>query len=419
MTRTIGTWILLALALGALGVAACGGDDDSTCTDCDADVGDETTGDVPEEDAAADADGDGDGDGDEVEAEGDGEVGDVPGDDGGTPCTEAADCDDGLFCNGLETCPDGFCAAGTPPELDDGVACTLDSCDEDADAVLHVPDDTACADLGTDPACDAGGRIVRDLGVCDPEHGCVATSTTVESCADPAPDPACAGSAATDDLTFLSDGFCDDSGEAAVCAQVETPCTADPALCADGMLTTNTPTCDPDTGCGATSETTPCPTTPDHCEEMTHVAYTAACADGTRCGPGEETRTACPTPPPTCEEQVRMTWGPRCDDDTGCGAVPVEAMDCDALDSQICTGDSTYQRVNCSCSVAEGCTCVTSTGRCDRLMAPMCVDANTLRSSWEYCDTATGGCAWRDVDTVCPAGCCTRPWPAIGGYCCT
>ena len=30
-------------------------------------------------------------------------------------CEEDADCDDGLFCNGEETCADGECQAGTNP----------------------------------------------------------------------------------------------------------------------------------------------------------------------------------------------------------------------------------------------------------------------------------------------------------------
>ncbi len=44
---------------------------------------------------------------------------------GGAPeCTVDADCDDGLFCNGAETCNAGSCQAGTAPVCDDGVACT-------------------------------------------------------------------------------------------------------------------------------------------------------------------------------------------------------------------------------------------------------------------------------------------------------
>jgi hypothetical protein len=45
-------------------------------------------------------------------------------------CKTAAECSDGDACNGPETClPEGKCAAGTPPKLDDGNSCTVDFCD--------------------------------------------------------------------------------------------------------------------------------------------------------------------------------------------------------------------------------------------------------------------------------------------------
>jgi hypothetical protein len=53
-------------------------------------------------------------------------------------CTTNPDCDDGLWCNGAETCVTGNCQSGTPPNCDDGVACTTDSCNEAADACEHT-----------------------------------------------------------------------------------------------------------------------------------------------------------------------------------------------------------------------------------------------------------------------------------------
>ncbi|MFQ5463811.1 MAG: hypothetical protein ACE5E5_14435, partial [Phycisphaerae bacterium] len=41
-------------------------------------------------------------------------------------CFNNGHCDDGLFCNGSETCVLNVCQAGTPPALSDGVACTDD-----------------------------------------------------------------------------------------------------------------------------------------------------------------------------------------------------------------------------------------------------------------------------------------------------
>ena len=67
-------------------------------------------------------------------------------------------CDDQLFCNGVESCDVvSDCVVGAPA-CDDGVACTVDSCDEVADACGNVPDDTRCDDNqycnGTE-TCDA------------------------------------------------------------------------------------------------------------------------------------------------------------------------------------------------------------------------------------------------------------------------
>ena len=88
-------------------------------------------------------------------------------------CDEVADavlhapldsaCDDGLFCNGAETCDLLLdCQSGSPPEADDGLSCTEDVCDEGADAVIHSPDDSVCDDSD---ACT--------VGVCDAVGGCI------------------------------------------------------------------------------------------------------------------------------------------------------------------------------------------------------------------------------------------------------
>src|SRR6185436_17150269 len=42
---------------------------------------------------------------------------------------DGTSCGDGDICNGAEICADGQCLAGSPPSLDDGNPCTVDSCD--------------------------------------------------------------------------------------------------------------------------------------------------------------------------------------------------------------------------------------------------------------------------------------------------
>jgi len=80
-------------------------------------------------------------------------------------CVSAGDCDNDLFCDGAETCDaQGNCQPGTPPALDDGVDCTVDFCDEDLDTVAHVPSNGLC-DNGA--WCD-GAEICDALAGCLP-----------------------------------------------------------------------------------------------------------------------------------------------------------------------------------------------------------------------------------------------------------
>jgi cysteine-rich repeat protein len=76
-------------------------------------------------------------------------------------------CSDGMFCNGEETCDGaGTCDAGLPVDCDDGVACTIDSCDEVADACVNTPNDNLCPD---------DGLFCTGVEVCDMLAGCVST----------------------------------------------------------------------------------------------------------------------------------------------------------------------------------------------------------------------------------------------------
>jgi hypothetical protein len=110
----------------------------------------------------------------------DGAASDARGDAGITRCDDGASCDDGLFCNGVETCVSGACEPGTAIACDDHIACTDDACDEDLNACASdVRDrdgdgfgDASCVDaagvaLGQD--CDDGdyNRFPMNAEVCD------------------------------------------------------------------------------------------------------------------------------------------------------------------------------------------------------------------------------------------------------------
>jgi len=87
----------------------------------------------------------------------------------GTGCVTTAECDDGLACNGPETCVDGACRPGLPVNCDDGVSCTVDACTEPSGACMNVASDGLCDDSD---ACT--------VDFCDSSLGCV--STTSQPC---------------------------------------------------------------------------------------------------------------------------------------------------------------------------------------------------------------------------------------------
>ncbi len=53
-------------------------------------------------------------------------------------------CDDGVFCTGVKHCDPTRGCVTTPLSCDDGIACTIDSCNEHAKKCDHVPDDSKC-----------------------------------------------------------------------------------------------------------------------------------------------------------------------------------------------------------------------------------------------------------------------------------
>ncbi|MFH1425388.1 MAG: hypothetical protein ABIG28_01495 [archaeon] len=101
-------------------------------------------------------------------------------------CVVGSSCDDGLFCNGAELCNSGVCGVGIPP-VDDEVGCTNDYCDEDNDMVVRTPSDLNCDDdlfCNGVEFCDAlldcqagilqclaGENCLEDQDMCEPIPG--------------------------------------------------------------------------------------------------------------------------------------------------------------------------------------------------------------------------------------------------------
>jgi hypothetical protein len=127
-------------------------------------------------------------------------------------CTDNADCDDGLFCNGTETCDSvGGCQAGTTVDCDDGIDCTVDSCNETTDSCDNVPNDGFCDDglfcNGSETCVD--GTCQDEADPCLPSDVCLEDSDTcctpsAEACEDGS-DNDCDGYVDCDDLEDCGD----------------------------------------------------------------------------------------------------------------------------------------------------------------------------------------------------------------------
>jgi len=178
-------------------------------------------------------------------------------------------CDDGRSCNGLESCDPGIgCVAGTPPDVDDGVPCTVVACHETLDLVVHVPDNSLCDDgvyCNGDEQCspligcmpptprklDDGVDCTMDY--CDEDADQVIHASDHSQCDDGLfcngqelcePFLGCQGGApvAVDDGIGCTRDRCDESLDQVVNV-------ADSALCNDGLFCNGVEVCSPSLDC--------------------------------------------------------------------------------------------------------------------------------------------------------------------------
>ena len=278
----------------------------------------------------------------------------------GDPCVVDEDCDDGDHCNGVEMCVRGTgCVPGTPPDCDDGIACTRDSCELASGECRSVADDALCL---PPMIC------VPSVGCCDRLMGCPERCVADPDCDDGEP---CNGSE-----TCGPDGLClPGTAPAEVCNGVDDDCDTavdDGFDCIPGVFVSCTTVCG-STGWGRCNSacTRPAPADcippietcnagDDDCDTMTDETYyciaggTVTCYD--RCGGvGTGVCTAdctdpapagCVSPPESCNGRdddcdglVDEECGPECCTDRGDndadGAVDCDDADC--LDDPACT----------------------------------------------------------------------------------
>ncbi len=265
-------------------------------------------------------------------------------------CTTNADCNDGLYCNGTETCVSGSCAGGSPPNCADAFACTTDSCNESTDLCIHTANNAACND----------GLFCNGTETCNLTLGCQAG--TAPNCADAVSCTADTCNEATDQC-------------------VHTP---NDTLCNDGLFCNGTETCNLTLGCQAgtapnCADAVSC--TADTCNEATdqcvHTPNSTLCNDGLFCN-GTETCSltlGCQAgTAPNCADAVPCTTD-SCNEATDlCVHTPNNTLCNDAL---FCNGIET-------CNALTGCTTGSTpcgTGTCDET-ADQCVTAGGSGEIW-------------------------------------
>ncbi|MCH7870986.1 MAG: S8 family serine peptidase [Planctomycetes bacterium] len=223
----------------------------------------------------------------------------------GPGCTGDPDCDDGLFCNGSETCVGGSCQAGTAVDCSDGIGCTDDSCNE----VTHSCDSTAnnanCDDglfCNGSETCDSALDCQAGIAVnCDDGVGCTDDSCNegTDSCDNVANDASCdngvfCDGAETCDAVFDCQGgsppSCDDgvgctddscNGATDSCDNVPND-----ANCPDdGQFCNGTESCDSGADCVSSGD--PC-TGGDVCNEATDTCDPSTCNNNGTCDAGED-----------------------------------------------------------------------------------------------------------------------------------
>jgi len=292
-------------------------------------------------------------------------------------------CADANACNGLELCnAAGTCSVGSAPAVDDGNPCTVDSCDTSA-GVLHLPAPAATA-CGDSNACN-GVEACNGTGAC-----VTGTSPTLDD-----------GNPCTADACSPTGGV------------FHTPVAAGTS-CSDGNACNGSEACNSGGSCvaGATpnlDDGNVC--TVDSCDSqggVTHVAALAgtACGDSNACNGAETCNGAGACAPgtlPVVDDNNPCTVD-SCSASTGVAHVPASA-------GTSCTDGN-------ACNGTEACS---GGGLCQAGIAPTVDDANSC--TVDSCSPAQGvthvaavsGTACSDGDACNGSEVCNGGGTCLGG----
>ncbi|MGB0716931.1 MAG: hypothetical protein ACPGXK_13700, partial [Phycisphaerae bacterium] len=295
----------------------------------------------------------------------------------------ACECDDGLFCNGAETCQGATCTSGPN-------SCPGQLCDEANDQCVDCFVDGDCDDGNgcTDDTCNAGVcQYANNSNACDDGNACTTGDTcSAGTCVGGAP-PNC------DDSNVCTDDSCD---PASGCVNVDNT-----AACDDGNACTTNDTCAAGTCVGGAApncdDGNAC--TDDSCDTVLgciNTNNTDPCDDGNAC-----------TTSDTCMAGSCVGGAPpNCDDGNGCT-------------DDACDPASGCQNVNNTDSCDDGSACTTndtcSGGACVGGPAPDCDDGNVCTT--DSCDPASGCQNINNTDSCDDGDLCTSGDTCSGGSC--
>ena len=311
-------------------------------------------------------------------------------------CTDSSQCDDGAFCNGSEFCIDGHCEPGVPPSCDDGIGCTSDRCDPAINGCAHRPDDALCDD----------GRFCDGVETCDMTIGCRPGAPVACDDADACTTDTCDDEidrCVHDPVDRDRDGFASCGCAGPPCDCDDGDVTVNPGMieqcrdlrdndCDRLVDCDDVEDCSDDPRCGAP----PCVNNID-CDDSIFCNGYERCVDG-RCIAGT---------PPSCDDSIDCTVDTCVDDLESCTFVPDDSLcgpgeRCDRVFG--CMGEGCSSDRECDnglyCDGAE--LCDAATGLC--VPGPAVACADRFDCTEDRCDEALDTCSYIPRDGLCDNG---------------
>jgi len=277
-------------------------------------------------------------------------------------------CNNGLFCDGVETCHLTLnCQPGTPPNCNDGVSCTNDTCNESADRCDHTPVHTTCSN----------GAFCDGAEICNPALGC-------RDAADPCAPPLLCNELNDTCVQCLNNGHCLDTSfcngqetcNAGACVVPGNPCSGVTPVCCEATDSCRAQCC---TNLDCPSNGLFCDG-PEVCSNGICVSAGNPCSGGTPlccedidvCAAQCCSNAQCQAPQPPCEggQTCNRTNGLCATEPDGVFGTPCEAEGnlctidhCNGAGSCVLLGNRSCQAAVPPCEGGE--TCNPATGNCD------------------------------------------------------